>query len=50
MQPALFINGVFEEVLSELLAAQKKHPGPHFLQPYSSQKIQLLAKEKPAAE
>lgn len=36
MQIALYLNGVYEDVLDELLAAQQRHPGPHFLQPYSS--------------
>lgn len=48
MSTALFLNGVFEDVLSEILAAQTKTPTkPHFLQPYSKDKITLLAKEPP---
>ena len=42
----LILNGVFERVLSEILAAQAKAPTkPHFLQPYSKRKITLLAEK-----
>jgi 5-methylcytosine-specific restriction enzyme A len=46
---AIFINGVYEDVLVEILAAQANAPSrPHFLQPYASDKITLLAKEPPS--
>src|ERR1039458_1985627 len=45
---AIVLNGVFEDVLLEILAGQAKAPSkPHFLQPYSGGKITLLAKEPP---
>lgn len=47
MQTALYLNGVYEDVLDELLAAQRRHSGPHFLQPYSSHAIARLKKNKP---
>jgi len=48
MPTALFINGVFEDVLDEILDEQTKDPTqPHFLQPYSAGTITLLAKEPP---
>lgn len=49
MNTALVINGIFEDVLSEILSAQEKAPSkPHFLQPYSQGRITLLAKEPPS--
>jgi 5-methylcytosine-specific restriction endonuclease McrA len=46
---AIVLNGVFEDVLLEILLAQANAPGkPHFLQPYASDKITLLAKEPPS--
>lgn len=49
METALFLNGVYEDVLIEVLAAQTKHSGPNFLQPYSGRTITLLEKLKPSA-
>jgi 5-methylcytosine-specific restriction endonuclease McrA len=49
MNTALVINAIFEDVLSEILSAQEKAPSkPHFLQPYSQDRITLLAKEPPS--
>ena len=51
MATAFFTNGMFEDVLTEVLSAQAKAPHkPHFLQPYSNSKITLLAKTPPSAE
>ena len=51
MSSALFINGVFEETLAEILVAQTKAPfGTFFLQPYASDKIKLLADAAPSPE
>jgi len=48
---ALYINGVFEETLQEILLAQKATPGlTCMLQPYSSARIKLLANEPPSSE
>jgi len=48
---ALFINGVFENTLQEILAAQQAAPGLIcMLQPYSSARIKLLADEPPSAD
>jgi len=45
MSPALFLNGVFEEVLEEILTAQQNTENlTCFLQPYSSRVIKLLEK------
>jgi 5-methylcytosine-specific restriction protein A len=50
METALFINGVYEETLAEILEAQGKSPkGPFYLQPYSSEKIKLLSEASPSA-
>jgi hypothetical protein len=48
---SLFINGVFEDTLIEILKNQKAYPGRHhYLQPYSSSRIVLLAKSAPSPE
>jgi hypothetical protein len=48
---ALYINGVFEQTLQEILAAQAATPGLIcMLQPYSSARIKLLADEPPSPE
>lgn len=42
---ALFINGIFESVLEEIMESQKKHKDESFfLQPYKAQPIKLLEK------
>jgi 5-methylcytosine-specific restriction protein A len=44
-QTAVFINGVYEDTLEEILKDQQAHPKlHHYLQPYSSSRILLLAK------
>lgn len=51
MPIALFINGVFEDTLDEILAAQSKAPSEtFFLQPYAGEKIKLLAESAPSPE
>ena len=51
MSSALFINGVFEATLNEILAAQTEAPsGTFFLQPYAGEKIKLLAETGPTSK
>lgn len=51
MKQTLFLNGVYEVVLKEILEAQKGHPDRTcFLQPYSSGRIVLLDEAKPSVE
>lgn len=51
MKHALFLNGVFETVLHEILKSQERDPELIcFLQPYSSSRIVLLEKESPSVE
>lgn len=51
MKHALFLNGVYETVLQEILKAQGRDPELIcFLQPYSSSRIVLLEKEHPSVE
>jgi 5-methylcytosine-specific restriction protein A len=48
MQKALFINGVFEDVLDEIIKSQEGNPGRVFyLQPYSESSIKQLKDEPP---
>jgi hypothetical protein len=43
MENALFINGVYENVLDEIIKSQKNYPGKFFyLQPYSTSAIKRL--------
>ena len=49
MSSALYINGVFESVLKEIVTAQKNKPDKVcYLQPYSADRIKLLAEAVPA--
>jgi 5-methylcytosine-specific restriction enzyme A len=49
MTKAIFLNGVFESVLEEILAAQANNPGGVFyLQPYANQRIKQLAENPPS--
>ncbi len=49
MRKSLFLNGVYESVLEEILEAQKEYPNKIFyLQPYSSHTIRLLADNAPS--
>ncbi len=51
METGLFINGIFKNVLEEILKAQEKQPGESFyLQPYSAQRILMLEKNNPNKE
>lgn len=51
MKTALFINGIFNGVLTEILEAQKKPGGAEsFLQPYKGHMIALLKKHLPMPE
>ena len=51
MEHALFLNGVYEAVLQEILKAQGRDPElTCFLQPHSSSRIALLEKERPSVE
>lgn len=48
MEVALFLNGVFEEVLQEIISAQNlKEVENFFLQPYRGSEIQLLKDNNP---
>jgi len=51
MEIGLFINGIYKNVLEEILKAQEKNPHESFyLQPYSAQKILMLEKNNPTPE
>lgn len=51
MDKALFLNGVYESVLKEIVSAQESHHGEeHYLQPYSGGVIRELAKLPPSKE
>ena len=48
---AVFLNGVYEDVLEEAREAQTKTPGLIcYLQPYSSRRIIRLEQEQPTTE
>ena len=48
---AVFLNGVFDAVLEEIMEAQKKNPGMVFyLQPHSTRVLQYLAKAVPSED
>lgn len=48
---ALFLNGVYEDTLDEILRSQKGHSGQHhYLQPYKSARILLFVKSAPTPE
>ena len=48
MEKALFINGVYEGVLDEIIESKKKHPDMVFyLQPYASSSIKQLKESPP---
>lgn len=49
MPNSLYINGVFEEVLTPIVMAQSADPNTVcYLQPYSSERIKLLAENPPS--
>lgn len=49
METALYINGVYEEVLDEIMKSQEKYPGKTFyLQPYSESSIKELKQNPPS--
>lgn len=50
-EEALFINGIYKDVLTEILGIQK-HVSEHimFLQPYSSNRIAHIAKNPPSVD
>ncbi len=51
MEKALYLNGVFEDVLEEIMKSQEKHPEKIFyLQPYSESTIKQLRKEPPSPD
>jgi hypothetical protein len=51
MSNALFINGIFNSVLGEILEAQDAHGGgEYFLQPYKGEVIKFLKKRQPTSE
>ncbi|RJP88583.1 MAG: hypothetical protein C4518_10965 [Desulfobacteraceae bacterium] len=51
MSNALFINGIFNGVLTEIIQAQDAHNGgEYFLQPYKGQVIKFLKKQQPTSD
>ena len=49
MSKSLFLNGVYEATLDEIVKTQTKHPGTTcYLQPYKGDKMRLLAEEAPS--
>lgn len=51
MVTALYINGIFQSVLEEILSSQITRPGePHFLQPYYPLTYTQLRDSKPTTE
>jgi 5-methylcytosine-specific restriction protein A len=49
MRQSIFLNGVYESVLEEIITAQENNPDKiFFLQPYSSKRIKLLVKNTPS--
>ena len=51
MGGALYINGVFPDVLEEIMISQEKNPGKTFyLQPYSKSSIKELKKSTPSPD
>jgi len=49
MKQALFLNGVYEDVLQEIISAQSKTPGlVCYLQPYKGEVIRLLKSQSPS--
>jgi len=51
MIKAIFLNGVYESVLEEILNSQSQHTQDvNYLQPYSTQAISLLRSEQPSRE
>ena len=51
MKKAIFLNGVFESVLEEILNVQKNNPSiVCFLQPYATGKITLLVQNPPSKD
>jgi len=51
MAQALYLNGVYEGVLEEIVAAQAHKPGVVcYLQPYSEKQIRLLVESRPSKE
>ena len=48
---ALFLNGVYDSVLREILASQNDHPGEiFFLQPYKSERMTAFADNPPNSD
>src|SRR4030042_7178085 len=48
---AFFLNGVYDNVLREILASQNTHPGEiFFLQPYKSHSMTAFADSPPTSE
>lgn len=51
MEIALYINGVYEDVLDEIMNSQEKNPGKTFyLQPYSESTIKELKQNPPSTD
>jgi 5-methylcytosine-specific restriction protein A len=50
METALFINGIYESVLEEILAAQEEGAPATFLQPYAKKVIRMLKDRSPTPD
>ena len=51
MKTALFLNGVYESVIEDIIASQEaRGGGTHYLQPYKGAIIQMLKKVPPAED
>jgi predicted HNH restriction endonuclease len=49
MRQSIFLNGVYEDVLEEIIKAQENNPGKVcFLQPYSGERIKRLVENTPS--
>lgn len=46
----LFLNGVYDSILEEILKSQQKRQNENFLQPYKQNIIQMLKKTQPSNE
>lgn len=50
MNTALFINGIYDAVLADILAAQDAGEPESFLQPYSGSIVRMLKEKSPSSE
>ena len=51
MKTALFLNGIYEKVIEDILASQElRSGGTHYIQPYKGSVIQMLKKKPPSPD